>query len=226
MSLHSQCEHFSPVYVPLRRMFDIQLRHLKDGLFDPLCQFIPSSVSPGLITFGAFLSGLLSIYHASRRHVLLSLIFWFLNRGLDCLDGALARHRAVASDLGGFLDLLGDFWIYSLLPIGIAIGWDYSPNCLLSVAFLEATFHINNFILFYVAAIAEKKANNEPSKTRTKELTSVMMRPALIEGMESGVLFTLMLAFPSQINMWCWLMSASVAIGICQRIYWVVNALR
>ncbi|MDI1486560.1 MAG: hypothetical protein OHK93_005791 [Ramalina farinacea] len=207
-------------------MFDIRLRSLKDGLFNPLCQFIPSSISPGLITFLAFLSGLLSIYLASQRSILPSLLFWFLNRSLDCLDGALARHRNIASDLGGFLDLLADFWIYSLLPIGIAVGWDVSSSCLLSVAFLEATFHVNNFILFYVAAIAEKKANDQPARARTKELTSVMMRPAFVEGMESGVLFTLMLAFPNYIGMWCGLMAAAVGVGIGQRTYWVVNALR
>ncbi|KAI4273163.1 MAG: hypothetical protein LQ337_004835, partial [Flavoplaca oasis] len=39
----------------------------------------------------------------------LPLLFWILNRALDCLDGALARHRGTASELGGFLDLLGDF---------------------------------------------------------------------------------------------------------------------
>lgn len=207
-------------------MFDIQLRSLKDALFNPLCQFIPSSISPGLITFLAFLSGLHSVYLASQRSIFPSVLFWSLNRGLDCLDGALARHRNIASDLGGFLDLLADFWIYSLLPIGIAAGWDVSPKCLLSVAFLETTFHINNFILFYVAAIAEKKANDEPAKIRTRELTSVIMRPALIEGMESGVLLTLMLAFPMYVGVWCGLMAATVMVGIGQRTYWVINALR
>ena len=207
-------------------MFDIQLRNLKDSLFNPLCQFIPPSISPGLITFLAFLSGLLSVYLASQRSISPSLLFWLLNRSLDCLDGALARHRNAASDLGGFLDLLADFCIYSLLPIGIAMGWDVSPTCLLSVAVLETTFHVNNFILFYVAAIAEKKANDEPARKRTRELTSVMMRPALVEGMESGVFFTLMLAFPRFIGMWCGVMAAAVGFGIGQRTYWVVEALR
>ena len=213
-------------------MFDIQLRSLKDKIFDPLCQHVPTRITPLHITIGAFLCGVFSCIAASQARVLLSLCFWFLNRGLDCLDGALARHRNTASDLGGFLDLLGDFVIYSLIPIGVATGWSGSYQSWRSVAgwravaCLEATFHVNNFILFYVAAVAEKRQSNSPAHAKTKELTSVMMRPALIEGMESGVLFTMMLAVPSFITQWCWLMAGLVGVGIAQRSLWVVRALQ
>ena len=207
-------------------MFDIQLRSVKDSIFDPLCFYTPASVTPLQVTLTAFLSGLLSCYFASQRHIGLSLLFWSLNRMLDCLDGALARHRTSSSDLGGFLDLLGDFVVYSLLPIAVAAGvGGNSTQCWKAVSFLEAAFHINNFILFYVAAIAEKKHADAPSQPRTKELTSVTMRPALIEGMESALLFTAMLIFPSFITRWCWLMAALVGVGIAQRTNWVFRAL-
>ncbi len=213
-------------------MFDISLRPLKDGLFDPCCRFIPAFVSPLHITGFAFLFGLLSCYFISITHAnnTLSLLFWALNRSLDCLDGALARHRGTTSDLGGFLDLLGDFTIYSLLPIAIAQGsaTETTNSVWRSVAVLEATFHVNNFILLYVAAIAEKSSKSEEkgaSKGKQKELTSVMMRPALIEGMESGLIFTTMLVYPSAIQTLSWAMAGLVAVGILQRTWWVVNAL-
>ncbi|KAL9640450.1 MAG: hypothetical protein Q9164_000269 [Protoblastenia rupestris] len=206
-------------------MFDIHLRSVKDRIFDPACSYVPQSVTPLQVTFTAFLSGLLSCYFASQKRVPLSLLFWFLNRMLDCLDGALARQRKSASDLGGFLDLLGDFIVYSSIPLAIAAGSNDSAPCWKAVASLEATFHINNFILFYIAAVAEKKQAKEPSQSKTKELTSIMMRPALIEGMESGVLFTAMLAFPLFITLWCWLMAGLVGVGIVQRSMWVIEAL-
>ncbi|KAI4190863.1 MAG: hypothetical protein LQ346_004837 [Caloplaca aetnensis] len=213
-------------------MFDIPLRPLKDNLFDPCCRFIPAFISPLHITSLAFLFGLLSCYFISITHAnsTLSLLFWALNRSFDCLDGALARHRGTASDLGGFLDLLGDFTIYSLLPIAIAQGsaTETTSSVWRSVAVLEATFHVNNFILLYVAAIAEKPSNSEEkgaSKGKQKELTSVMMRPALIEGMESGLIFTAMLVYPSAIQTLSWAMASLVAVGIFQRTWWVVNAL-
>ena len=206
-------------------MFDIYLRRVKDRLFDPLCQYVPESLTPTQITAVAHISGLASCHFASQQRVTLSLLSWIVNRVLDCLDGAVARKRGTASDFGGFIDLLGDFVVYSILPIAIAGGWDSSAGCYKVIAVLEATFHINNFILFYVAAIAEKVAIREPQGSKSKELTSVMMRPALMEGMESGILFTVMLAFPRSIRLWSLSMAMLVSIGILQRGRWVLLAL-
>ena len=201
-------------------MFDIQLRSFKDRLFDPSCHYIPLAVTPLHVTTSAFSAGLAACYSASQQQVLLSVFFWLLNRVLDCLDGALARHRKAASDLGGFLDLLGDFIIYSLLPISLAMG---QPDAWEAVAILEASFHVNNFILFYVAAIAEKKAVANGAKS--KELTSLMMKPALIEGMESGILFTAMVVFPEYLRILSWVMALLVSLGIIQRVNWTISAL-
>lgn len=83
---------------------------------------------------------------------------------------------------------------------------------------VEASFHVNNFVLFYVAAVAAKRGE--------KELTSVTMRPALIEGFESGVIFTAMLVWPEWITWLCWGMSAAVAVGVGQRVTYLVPVLR
>ena len=204
-------------------MFDVQLRSLKDGIFDPACAHIPGFISPTQVTIAAFFYGLLSCYFATKRQVTLSLTFWFLNRTLDCLDGALARYRKVASDLGGFLDLLGDFIVYSILPMAVAHGFDNSSAVWRAVAVLEATFHVNNFILFYIAAVAEKSRAKDGKAS--SELTSLMMRPALVEGVESALFFTTMLAFPTAIEILSWTMAGLVCLGIGQRTVWIVGAL-
>lgn len=230
LSLHGQTWRIA-------EMFDINLRPLKDALFDPCCKYVPAYVSPHHITLLAFFAGLLSLYSAaSTPHIsVLALSFWILNRLLDCLDGALARYRGTASDLGGFLDLLGDFIIYSALPIAIAHGYSSEQTSAevgqtwRAVAVLEATFHVNNFILFYLAATAEKQSNSGQAvgvrKSKSKEVTSVMMKPALIEGMESGTIFTAMLAFPSQLGSLSWIMATLVTVGIMQRTTWAIRAL-
>lgn len=205
------------------KMFDIQLRSLKDGIFRPMCKYVPSVVTPLHITAAAFVVGFFSCYFSTTKNIQISLTLWALNRALDCLDGALARHRGTASDLGGFLDLLGDFIVYSLLPISIAAGWDNTASAWKAVAVLEASFHINNFVLFYVAAVAEKRVPK--GGVKAKELTSVMMRPALVEGTESGLIFTAMLAWPGEIEWWCWGMAGLVAVGIAQRVACTVPAL-
>ncbi|KAJ9659416.1 hypothetical protein H2198_003145 [Neophaeococcomyces mojaviensis] len=150
---------------------------------------------------------------------MLAIGFWAVNRFLDCVDGSLARHRKVASELGGFLDLLSDFIVYSILPIAIAYGQDDVPHQVdwVTIALLEATFHVNNFILFYSAAVAAQKND--------LELTSVTMRPALVEGFESGLLFTIMLVWPQHINVWARIMGVGVAIGILQRSLAVIRVL-
>lgn len=219
-------------------MLDIQLRPLKDRLFDPLCAVVPRSVTPGQLTLAAFAAGIASCIAAANGLPFCAVAFWIANRSLDCLDGAVARHRGESSDLGGFLDLMGDFIIYSAIPIscvsslpvinstsGVQRRW-------LAVAVVEATFHINNFVLFFVAALTEKHkaaASREDVTHRlgskAKELTSLSMKPALVEGAESAAIFTLMLAQPSLTEILCWILSCGVAIGTVQRVAWVVTAL-
>jgi phosphatidylglycerophosphate synthase len=147
----------------------------------------------------------------------MGIYLWLPNRFLDCLDGSLARSRNAATDLGGFLDLLSDFIIYSLLPITVCLGQDATSVNWIALALLEASFHVNNFVLFYSAAVAAKRQDDE--------LTSVTMRPALVEGFESGVIFTAMLIWPQYINYWMWAMSFGVAVGICQRVLVVTSIL-
>jgi len=203
-------------------MFDIPLRHVKDRISAPLCCSVPKSISPNHITGAAFLFGLLACCTATVPSLgSWSLLFWCLNRALDGLDGAVARDRLIVTELGGFLDLLGDFIVYSLLPPAIMLGQDLDGLLGLqwiAVAMLEASFHINNFVLFYISAVAAKRDE--------KELTSVTMRPALIEGLESGVLFTAMLVWPQFISLWCIGMSAVVGISIGQRVVWLVPVLQ
>jgi len=105
------------------------------------------------------------------------------------------------------------------------------------VACSEASFHVNNFVLFYIAAITEKQkaanaVSNGKSKTfelgekRVKELTSLSMKPALVEGAESGLIFTIMLIKPEWTEALCWMLTVGVAIGTVQRVLWVVDVLK
>ena len=206
-------------------MLDIRLRPLKDKLLLPVLPLIPSKTHPLHVTLLAFLAGLCSCYLASVSSPLLATLFFLLNRFLDCLDGAVARHHNLQSELGGFLDLLGDFVVYSLIPVSVASSSAASPcnedgtNVWPSVAVLEATFFLNNFVLFYAAAAVEKLKGRQRDE---KQVTSMAMRPALVEGVESAFLFVTMLSFPSLLDVVSWLMSLGVMIGTVQRVSWLV----
>lgn len=203
-------------------MFDLALRQVKERALKPICSVVPQWLTPIHLTFLAFLAGISSCYAAAfTTNQSYALSLWALNRFFDSLDGSLARFRGVATETGGFLDLLGDFIVYSLIPISVAIG--QSPQSSVhwtAVSLLEASFHINNFVLLYIAAVEAKRAN------RARELTSLSMEPSLVEGLESGIFFTLMLLLPSYINLLSWVMCAAVMVGVVQRTASLVSVLR
>ncbi|KAJ2901738.1 hypothetical protein MKZ38_001410 [Zalerion maritima] len=168
---------------------------------------------------------------------------FLLNRLLDSLDGALARQRGLQSELGGFLDLLCDFVVYALVPICVGVGRGTSTssssssssssggvgtpflsNLWLSISLLEASFYLNNFVLFYSAAVLAKLSRSPPSQGQI-HLTSLPLRPALVEGFESAVFFALMLFFPARLAPLAWAMSLLVFAGTVQRVVWLSRVL-
>ena len=210
-------------------MFDVHLRAgLKDPLFAPLARRLPPDVKPNHLTLLAFVAGLSCCVAASVGLFSLAVALWTLNRVLDCLDGAVARHRNCSTELGGFLDILGDFIIYSLLPVAITLGNGSSGiGSWLGVALLEASFHINNVVLFYAAAVAAKaEAKGKGEARRQVNLTSVVMRPALVEGFEAGAIFSAMLIRPGWMHGLVYVMAVGVVIGTVQRLVWLLPALR
>lgn len=220
-------------------MLDLALRPAKENILRPICRMIPPAVTPTHLTLIGFLSGLAScsltaIYGSgdATKGVIIPLALWLLNRLLDSLDGSLARARGTSMEVGGFLDLLCDFIIYSAIPPAVAYGEDRSRSRIPGlpsvdwriIAYLEATFHINNFVLFYVAAVAAK-VDSERGEQKSAELTSLVMQPALIEGFESCIMFTIMLAFPGYIESVAWVMGCTVIVGIIQRLLYVIPVL-
>jgi len=145
-------------------MLDIALRWWKDGLFDSVAVSYPPSSRPVIVTLVAFVCGLLSCVAAINPiHKATSVYLWSVNRLLDCLDGSLARNRNAATDLGGFLDLLNDFTAYCLLPIAIYLGQDFSSVDWMAFPLFEATFYVDNFVLFYSTAVAVNRNDTELS---------------------------------------------------------------
>ncbi|ORX35093.1 hypothetical protein BD324DRAFT_652809 [Kockovaella imperatae] len=193
-------------------MLDRALRPVKEVILQPCLGFIPASLSPMSITYLGFAIGLSSPLFACLGSDRLALIAWLLNRLLDGLDGTVARLRSRQTSWGGFMDIVCDFTIYTLLPIGIA----YSPSAplpnetMLPLALLLGSFHINNVILFYLASAV-------PPTTTVKEMTSLQMIPALIEGSESFCFFTIMILCPSWFKEIAYGMSVLVGINILQR---------
>ena len=219
-------------------MLDIYLRNLKDILVDPVARSMSfmkqQGITPNSITLLSGVVGLLAVYNSISLRREQAVFFWGLSRFIDGLDGAYARMTDQVSDFGGYLDICVDFTIYGLIPLGVTAGTP-SYAAWVALGILQTTFFVNAAGLFMLSALIEKnkgaqaqyKATLEKRGTSKldKEVTSVKMPPALIEGFERIVLSTLILSSTDYHVQPYSIFAIGVTITILQRLWWAKNNL-
>jgi phosphatidylglycerophosphate synthase len=203
-------------------MFDLALRPLKDRALSVAARWCATRVPPGVVTAVALVAcvsaGVAGASHRSNVGVGL----WLLGRTLDGLDGAIARARSAATDLGGYVDMVADTLGYAAVPIGVAAG-SHDRHAWMLAAVLLASFYVNAVSWTYLSALAEKRAVGSLARG---ESTSIHMPAGLIEGLETIVLFALMLGLPRFATMFFSIMAVLVAITIGQRLVTARQLLR
>ena len=141
------------------------------------------------ITLAGVLIGLLAAALIATGHPMLAILPLLASRGLDGLDGAVARLTA-ATDRGAFLDISFDFLFYASVPLAFAIA-DPQANALAAAMLLAAFTGTGSSFLAY-AIIAEKrglKSTAYPSK-------SFYYLGGLTEGAETIACFLVMCLWP------------------------------
>jgi len=213
-------------------MLDIYLRAAKERLLNAVLEakFVDRSlrnVHPNTITLLSGVLGLVSASLVATGLCRLGLLCWLLNRLLDGLDGTVARRYGKQSDFGGYLDIVVDFSVYAALPV--AFSWFLEADKLLwaLTSLLEGVYFVNAAGLFYLAALLEKQEKDRiltgrQPQTAAKELTSVPLPAALVEGFESFLVMTLFFVFPtySGFATLCTVMALGVSISVGQRLAW------
>ena len=202
-------------------MLDRRLRSIKDRAVQPFASRLARHFTAGWLTALALVAGLATAGAAAAGWRIAAVLLWWLSRLLDGLDGPVARARGRQRDLGGYLDILGDSVGYALIPIGIAVAQGRT-TVWIACAVLLAGFYLNTLSWTYLAAIAEKRSNGAGT---TGEMTSVHMPTGLVEGTETIVLYTVMLAWPGSAPLWFTVMGALVGVTILQRVAWAVRHL-
>lgn len=198
-------------------MFDSQMRVGKEKLFVSFTQpFL--HLPPWVFTLGGGVMGVGTAVLLSQQHYLWGFLCWFLNRLFDGMDGTLARLQKSQSDLGGYLDILLDFVVYALIPIGLVIGQP-SPTAYLSLVILLATYYVNAASWMYLSAILEKRHH------QAQNLTTVTMPAGIIGGTETIIFYTLFILFPAHLVWLFYLMSLLVGITVLQRLVWAIKKL-
>lgn len=203
-------------------MLDVRLRPVKERLLGRLTAPLARRVSAGAVTALALLVTLGAAGLAWAGLPLVALVAWLLGRLLDGLDGAVARARGEATDWGGYVDIVADTIGYAAVPIGVALGIDERAGWI-TVAVLLGALFVNTISWSFLAAVLEKRG---AGASATGEMTAVTMPPALVEGTETIVLFSLFVALPSLAPWLFALMAALVGVNVLQRLWWASTNLR
>lgn len=197
-------------------MIDNALRQVKDVMYAPVARHAGKSISPITITLIAGGVGILAAFAGLAGSYGLGLALWLINRALDGLDGAVARAAGKQSDMGGYADMLVDFAMYTIIPIGLAMRAP-SIDLLAALAFLLGTFYVNAGAFLYLSAILERR--NLGAKQRG-ELTSVRMPKGLIEGVEAVVFYSLFFLFPQALGLLFLILGSLVIFTTVQHVVW------
>ena len=161
-----------------------------DRLLNPVGRWLAvCGVTANNVTIIGFLFGLIAAVCVLFQ--LFDVAFWLilLNRVADGLDGAVAR-ASIATDFGGYLDIVCDFVFYSAIPVAFAA---VQPENALASAFLIFSFvgTASSFLAF--AIFAEK--HNISTEIRGKKAFYYL--GGLTEGGETILLLLAMVIWPS-----------------------------
>ena len=183
-------------------------RRIGPGLDRVAAPLHARGVRPGHVTLAGLAIGVGACVALALQAYTLALALWLVNRALDGLDGALARRRG-STDLGGMLDFLADFVVYGgfVLALGIA-----RPDARLAGLALLAAYLLNNVALLSYASIVERRGL-EGGDGRSLRFT-----PALTEGTETIIAYSLICVLPQHAATIAWTFCALVMVSVAQRV--------
>ena len=143
-----------------------------------------------------------------------------LNRILDGLDGALARHANLSSSAGGFLDITLDFLFYAAIPLGFILV-NPEQNAIAGSVLL-ATF-IGTGSSFLAFAIAAEKFKLEKTQFKYK---SFYYLNGLTEGTETIACFIAFCIWPQHFAVIAYTFGAACWLTTFMRIYFGFQTLK
>ncbi len=159
-----------------------------------------ASLGIGALCLAAIASGLNNV----------ALILWLLNRLLDGLDGEVARLRGENSELGAFIDIVADFFVYGGFLVALAI---QHPDARLALVVLFFAYYLNGTVFLALSSTLER--------LKRERLTErgLHFRRSLTEGFETILAGTLFLLLPGYVATIAWVFAAMVFVSAAQRLW-------
>ena len=171
-------------------MFDRQIQKFTQKPLKYIAKLFLKFISPNHMTLIGFSFGVLMCISIIIDQYLIAIIFLFLNRLSDGLDGAMARLQT-PTPLGGYLDIVLDFLIYG--GFVLSFGITEQNNTLLSMVLLFCYIGTGSTFLAK-AAILPSLTNQNLNEEIPKSFHYAV---GLIEGTETIVFMVLCLLFPN-----------------------------
>ena len=171
-------------------MFDRQIQKYTQKPLRYIAKLFLKFISPNHMTLIGFSFGVLMCLFIIVDQYLMAIIFLFLNRLSDGLDGTMARLQT-PTPLGGYLDIVLDFLIYG--GFVLSFGITEQNNTLLSMVLLFSYIGTGSTFLAKAAilpSLTKQNLNEEIPK-------SFHYAVGLVEGTETIVFIVLCLLFPN-----------------------------
>ena len=169
-------------------MLDPLMRRLIDPPLKGAAAIWPRKISANQITIFGLLLGVGCFLAIITNAMTAALSFLALNRLADGLDGAVARAQT-PSDLGAYLDIVSDFLLWGLLPIGFVI---LDSNNAIAAAVLLSSFSMSMTVFLAFAIMAEKRG----LETNTQGYKNFFYIAGLAEGTETIAFFAIVIIWP------------------------------
>lgn len=191
-------------------MFDARLRPLIDPLLNRLGRnFARLGVTADQVTLMGAALGVAAGLGVATSHYGIGLGLIAANRLLDGLDGAVARATR-KTDLGGYLDIVGDFIFYVAVPIGFGFA---DPSNLPFALVLVGAFTLTGVSFLAFATLAARRG----LETQAHGEKSFFYNTGLAEGTETIVAFVSMCLWPSAFPLIASVFSALCILTVVQR---------
>ena len=171
-------------------MFDRQIQKYTQKPLQYIAKLLLKFISPNHMTLIGFSFGVLMCFSIIIDQYLIAIIFLFLNRVSDGLDGTMARLQT-PTPLGGYLDIVLDFLIYG--GFVLSFGITEQNNTLFSMILLFCYIGTGSTFLAK-AAILPSLTNQNLNEEIPKSFHYAV---GLVEGTETIVFMVLCLLFPN-----------------------------
>jgi phosphatidylglycerophosphate synthase len=185
----------------IKTMLDSKIRPIIDPPLNGIANLLAKTPLTGtMLTIIGFLFGFMACMALLFQTYWLAVAGLILNRVCDGMDGALARARGEASDLGGYLDITLDFLIYAGIPFFAAVG------LMEASAYFAASFVIYSFIgtgisFLAFAIVADKRKMDDKSHQGKK---SFYFANGFMEGTETIIFMALICLLPQYFEYLCY----------------------